>query len=142
MPQNISCSHSLQVIGSSCTIIPVKNTTTWNVLSICTMLLLVTAAEWHHMCMMKGGFTNGNHWFSSFITLNLLISALVRQTIRGSKDSNGSNLSSRDWKERNFTNYVPRFKTQYYFIMQLLTVMCTTVGTNSSPHKAAIWSSI
>jgi len=30
--QNISCSHSLHVFGTSCTIIPITNTTTWTVL--------------------------------------------------------------------------------------------------------------
>jgi len=33
-------------------------------------------------------------------------------------------------------------KRYVHFIIQLFTVMCATVGTKSSPHKAAIWSSI
>ena len=59
--QNISCSYSLQVLGISGTIIPVKNTTTWSVLLTFTVFLLVTAAEWYHACMQKGAFANGNH---------------------------------------------------------------------------------
>jgi len=66
--QNISFSHSLQVLGTSCTIIQLTNTTKWSVLQTFTM----------------------------FIVFNLLIFTLVRLTLGCSKDSNVSNLSSRD----------------------------------------------
>jgi len=61
VPQNISCSHSLQVLGTSCTVIKVKNSTISSVLPKFTFFLLVTAAECFHWCMKKGAFTNGNH---------------------------------------------------------------------------------
>jgi len=61
VPKIISCSHTLQVLGTSCTIIPVTNTTTWSVLPIFMLFPLVTAAEWYRMCKKNGAFTNGNH---------------------------------------------------------------------------------
>jgi len=88
VPKIISFSHTLQVLGTSCKIIPVTNTTTWSVLPTFMLLLLVTAAECFRMFMKKGAFTNGNHRFNSFSSFKLLICTLVRQALRVSKVSN------------------------------------------------------
>ena len=44
LPLKISCFHSLQILGTTCTIRPVKNTTTWSVRPTFTIFLLLTAA--------------------------------------------------------------------------------------------------